>query len=103
MVHRYEFDWDPNNASSNVMKHKVAFDDAMTMFADPLALSRMDDDSSAIEERWITVGASLNGNLLLIVHTSVELSPDRTLVRIISARKASKHERRHYEQTPKND
>jgi uncharacterized protein len=99
MVVRMEFDWDPAKATSNLVKHKVSFDEAMTIFRDPLALSRPDDDSDD-EERWVTIGLSRDTRLLVIVHTHVELAADHVTIRIISARKPNKTEKRQYEQTP---
>ena len=52
---RIEFDWDPAKAASNLDKHGVSFEDAMAVLSDPLALSRLDDDS-AHETRWVTIG-----------------------------------------------
>ena len=98
-AHHFEFDWDPAKAAANAVKHQVSFDEAMTIFLDPLALSRPDDDSTT-EERWITIGLSRDTKLLLVVHTHVALNTDRSFIRIISARKPSKHERRQYEQNP---
>jgi uncharacterized protein len=100
VVTRIEFDWDPAKAARNLAKHGVSFDEAMGVFVDPLALTMPDPDSATIEERWITVGLSRATNLLLVVHTHVELDPDHTYIRIISARKPSKREKRQYEQTP---
>lgn len=95
---RIEFDWDPDKARSNRAKHGVSFEAAMGVFADPLALSRLDDDLGVGEERWITLGmAAAAERLLLVVHTHVELSGDRIAVRIISARRATRHETRQYE------
>jgi uncharacterized DUF497 family protein len=94
---RIEFDWDPAKARSNVAKHGVTFDQAMGVFADPLALSRLDDDQRADEERWITLGMAGVGRLLLVVHTHIELSGDRIAIRIISARRATRREARQYE------
>lgn len=53
---RFEFDWDPAKAESNRHKHGVAFEDAMGVFGDPLALSRLDDESGQGEERWVIIG-----------------------------------------------
>ena len=96
---RFEFDWDPDKAVANAVKHEVTFEQAMTIFLDPLAFSRPDDDTTA-EERWITIGLSRDTRLLLVVHTHVQIGTDRTYIRIISARKPSKRERRQYEQAP---
>jgi uncharacterized protein len=98
MAMRLEFDWDPEKAQSNITKHDIAFEDAMSVFTDPLAMSRLDVYTSATEERWITVGLGGQSNLLLVVHTYIEVSSDHTYIRIISARKPTKNERRQYEQ-----
>ncbi len=58
MPARFEFDWDPAKAAANLVKHNVSFEDALLVFADPLALSRLDDPTEANEERWITIGFS---------------------------------------------
>lgn len=100
MPHRIEFDWDPVKATSNLSKHRVTFDEAMTVFADKLALSKLDDDTTPIEERWATIGMSASGRLLVVVHTHVDATPDLAYVRIISARTPTKRERQHYEQAP---
>jgi uncharacterized protein len=99
MAASIEFDWDPVKAASNVVKHEVSFDEAMTIFQDPLALSRPDDGVGSSEERWVTVGLSRLTRLLLVVHTHVELGRNRVYIRIISARKPTKKEKRQYEQT----
>jgi uncharacterized protein len=97
---RFEFDWDPAKARANLAKHKVSFDEAMTVFDDPLALSRPDASAhGSVEERWITIGLSRGIRLVLVVHTHVEIGRDRIYVRIISARPPTKREKRQYEQT----
>jgi uncharacterized DUF497 family protein len=95
---RFEFDWDPAKAASNLAKHGVSFEDAMGVFLDPLALSLLDDAHGATEERWVTIGLSRGTNLLVVVHTHVEIDDDRIHIRIISARKPTKREKRQYEQ-----
>lgn len=100
MAYRVEFDWDPIKAASNLVNHKVSFDEAMTVFADPLALSRIDQDHGQPEERWVTIGLSRASNLLLVVHTQVEIADDNSYIRIISARTPTRRERQQYEQTP---
>lgn len=97
---RFEFDWDPAKAQSNRTKHGVTFDQAMEVFADPLALSRLDDEYSSGEERWITLGRARAARLLPVVHTHIELSHDRMAIRIISARPATRREARQYEEGP---
>jgi uncharacterized DUF497 family protein len=93
-----QFAWDPAKAASNAAKHGVTFEDAMGVFADPLASSIVDPASPSGEERWVTIGLNLAQRLLVVVHTHVELSDDILIVRIISARKATKNERKQYEQ-----
>lgn len=100
---RIEFDWDPHKASANLQKHNVSFDEAMTVLADPLALSRPDEDpNDAGEERWITIGLSRATRLVLVVHTHVQVEDDLIYVRIISARVPTKREATQYEDEPGN-
>ena len=94
---RFEFDWDPAKAETNRRKHVVAFEDAMGVFNDPLALSRLDEESGEGEERWVTLGRNVAGKLLLVVHTYIELSAERVAIRVISARSPTRHEARQYE------
>jgi uncharacterized protein len=91
-----DFDWDPAKAASNVGKHGVAFEDAMTVFGDPLARSILDPDGGAGEERWITLGQTTTGNLLVVVYTWADINQDRSAVRIISARRPTRNEARQY-------
>ena len=98
MSFRYEFDWDPAKATSNKVKHDVLFDDAVLVFGDPLALSRLEDGAVSNEDRWVTIGLNPATGLLLVVHTFVEIAEDHAYIRIISARKPTKREKRHYEQ-----
>ena len=95
---RFEFEWDPIKAESNWRKHNVVFEDAMGVFADPLALSRLDEDSGQGEERWVTIGRNPASNVLLVVHTYIELSEDRAAIRIISARRPTRREVKQYEE-----
>jgi len=89
-----KFDWDQGKAGSNLRKHKVGFDEASTVFADPLARIFYDQDHSTDETREIIVGHSVLGRLLLVSFTE----RDRDLVRIISARAATRNERKSYEE-----
>jgi uncharacterized DUF497 family protein len=87
-----EFEWDDSKAEANERKHGVSFAEAETVFADPLALTGYDPGHSGEEDRYITMGTSITGRLLVVSHT------DRAEnVRIISAREASRRERRDYE------
>lgn len=97
---RIDFDWDPAKAASNAVKHGVTFEEAMTVFRDRLARSMLDQAHGAEEERWITLGEAASGNLLVVVHTWVEMAPDRSLVRIISARRPTAREARQYREDP---
>jgi uncharacterized DUF497 family protein len=85
------FTWDPHKAASNAKKHGVTFAEAATVFADPLALAVQDE---VHEERSLLIGMSGRMRVLLVVH--VELDDD--LIRLDSARRATSHERRRYEE-----
>lgn len=100
MSFRFEFDWDPAKAAGNIAKHGVSFDEAMTVFLNSMALSRVDDAHGAAEERWVTVGLSRATNLVVVVHTYVEVDEERVHIRIISSRRPTRNERRQYEQAP---
>ena len=86
-----EFTWDPRKAKSNLNKHGVSFAEAVTVFADPLAILMED---ALHDERAILIGQSERHRLLFAVF--VELAEDS--IRIISARRATSHERRRYEE-----
>jgi uncharacterized DUF497 family protein len=89
----FGFEWDPNKAATNERKHGVTFDEASTVFGDPLARTRPDVLHSVGEERWVTLGLSEHGRLLVVVHTD-----QGDVIRIISARPATGNERRTYAQ-----
>jgi uncharacterized DUF497 family protein len=88
-----QFTWDPGKAAANLSKHGVAFQDASTVFRNPLAKVLPDPTHSEQEQRSLIIGHSAGGRLLLVVFTE---SDDR--IRIISARDASARERREYEE-----
>lgn len=98
---RLEFSWGPTKASSNIRKHGVSFLQAATVLTDPLALTVFDSGHSEFEERWFTLGLADSGKLLAVSHTYSAVSPDSAQVRIISAREATRAERRQYEDTPR--
>ncbi|HUT52744.1 MAG TPA: BrnT family toxin [bacterium] len=87
------FEWDERKADSNWKKHRISFEEAATVFGDPLSISIPDPDHSGEEERFILLGMSNGGRLVVVVH--VERGGKK---RIISARPAAKNERRQYEQ-----
>ena len=88
-----KFEWDPKKARSNLRKHKVTFVEAATALSDPMAATGIDPDHSIGEYRYITFGVSVRGRLLVVAHTE-----EGETVRIISARVASKGERKIYEE-----
>ncbi|HEV7784053.1 MAG TPA: BrnT family toxin [Thermoanaerobaculia bacterium] len=88
-----EFEWDPRKAATNLRKHSVSFDEAASVFLDQLAVSGPDPDHSARESRYITFGMSSLGRLLAICH-GYRLGA----IRIISARRVTRTERKLYEE-----
>jgi len=87
------FEWDERKAASNVQKHGVAFDEAATAFGDPLSLTIPDPLHSEDEDRFVLIGETYRGRLVVVVHTA---RGDN--LRLISARSATRSERRTYEQ-----
>jgi uncharacterized DUF497 family protein len=87
------FDWDPRKAAANLRKHSVSFEEASTVFADDYSLTGADPDHSVGEERFITFGMSQSGRLLVVSHTE-----QGDTIRIFSARRATRSERKLYEE-----
>jgi len=87
-----QFEWDPEKAKRNLRKHRVSFDEAVTVFYDPLSATFDDPDHSMSEQRFITVGDSAQGRLLAVSHAE-----RGKVVRIISARSATQGERKRHE------
>ncbi len=87
-----QFEWDREKAKKNLKKHKISFEEAMTVFYDPLSATFDDPDHSTDEERLITIGYSSHSCLLVVSHTE----RGRT-IRIISARPVTVHERKRHE------
>jgi uncharacterized DUF497 family protein len=85
------FEWDPRKAAANERKHRVSFDEAMTVFGDWESITIPDPDHSEDEERYLVVGLSLRGRMLVVSHAE---RGENT--RIINARRADAHERRKY-------
>jgi uncharacterized DUF497 family protein len=90
-----QFEWDEDKAQSNAKKHGVSFEEASSVFTDPLAVIFTDETHSDEELREIMVGHSAEGHLLVVSFTERDEA-----IRIISARQATKRERRDYEQRP---
>jgi len=86
------FEWDPQKAKRNLKKHGVPFEEAVTVFYDPLSATFEDPEHSTGEYRFVTVGASSQGRLIVVAHTERE-----DALRIISARPATAHEKRRHE------
>jgi hypothetical protein len=87
------FKWDPRKAAVNVKKHRIDFHEAATALNDTLSTTFPDIGHSGIEARFVTIGMSGRGRILVVVHTEY-----CDAVRIISARRATRHERRFYEE-----
>jgi uncharacterized DUF497 family protein len=87
-----QFEWDRGKAEANRRKHRVSFDEAATVFFDPLSMTIPDPDHSAGEARFLTLGASSKGRVLVVAHTE-----EGSVLRIISARVASASERKRHE------
>ena len=90
------FEWDPAKAKANTRKHAVAFTEAASVFGDPFSDTFPDPDHSTGEFRYVTVGLSVAGRLLIVGHTDRD-----DAVRIITAREATPRERRYYENKSK--
>lgn len=88
----YRFEWDRRKATANRKKHAVSFVEAITVFGDPFSMNMPDPDRSEGEQRFIVLGTSVQSRWVVVSYTE---RPPRT--RIISARLATRHERRQYE------
>ena len=86
-----KFQWDAQKAATNQVKHAVSFDEASTVFGDPLAATIPDPEHSAHEERFVTTGHSASGRVIVVVHA--DRGDD---IRIISARRATAGEKKKY-------
>jgi uncharacterized DUF497 family protein len=90
------FTWDVRKAAANLKKHGTDFREAATVFDDPLSTTFPDDDHSAREQRFLTIGQSVRRRVLVVAHTE-----EGGTIRIISAREATRREQRFYEEDPK--
>ena len=88
------FEWDENKAVANLLKHNVSFEEAATVFGDPLSDTFDDPDHSAEERRFVIIGVSEKGRMLIVAHTD-----NGETVRIISAREPTRGEREFYEES----
>jgi len=91
-----EFEWDPDKATRNAKKHGVEFAEAVTVFGDPLEVTIPDPDHSEGEFRFLSLGLSAGGRLLVVAYTERE-----GRIRIINAREATSQERKQYESPAK--
>lgn len=96
-----DFEWDAHKAASNLKKHGVTFEQATSVFSDALALTVFDAAHSQYEERWFTLGYTVEGTLLAVAHTYQATSPTNIRVRMISARPATKQELHCYADSPR--
>jgi uncharacterized DUF497 family protein len=95
------FEWDASKARINLAKHQVSFEEAKTLLNDPLMLTVIDESHSKDEGRFISIGRSVRGRILLLIHTESHETEDSLVIRIISCRKATKSERKTYEEGQK--
>lgn len=87
------FEWDAEKAEGNIRKHKVSFEEAKTVFGDPFLMTFADPEHSTGEQRYLNIGTSSKGRVLVVIHTERDAN-----IRIISCRKATPKERRAYEE-----
>ena len=92
---KMKFEWDITKEGTNIRKHKVSFSEACLVFSDRSLLTLFDDGHSMDEDRWITMGQIPNGQVLVVIHTYLDIEGAET-IRIISARKAVKKEIEQY-------
>ena len=93
----FDIIWDDAKAQSNLRKHSVSFAQAASVILDPLALTVFDSIHSETEERWFTLGQTHEGRLLAVSHTYQVIEPNNVKIRLISARDATRRERRQYQ------
>lgn len=89
---KLNFEWDEEKAKANLKKHRVSFEEATTVFLDPFSMTNPDPDHSLDEQRYIDIGSSDNGRVLIVVYTERGSN-----IRIVSCRKATPSERILYE------
>jgi len=94
----YNFEWDSSKAKTNILKHKIDFESAVSVFKDKNAISIFDEKHSENEDRWITIGLDIETRTLVVIHTFISVDQDNCNVRMISARKATKIEEKIYKE-----
>lgn len=92
-----EFEWSPAKAASKLKKHGVSFEEARSVFYDEFAIQFFDDEGSGSEDRFLMLGLSNEARVLIVCHCEREAG---NTIRLISARKATRNERKHYEGGP---
>ena len=92
------FEWDAIKARKNLRKHNVSFEEARTIFFDPMLITFPDEAHSGSEERFISIGLSARTRLLLVVHTEQHESENEIVIRLISSRRATTTERKFHEE-----
>jgi uncharacterized protein len=90
------FEWDELKAKENTRKHRISFDEAKTVFNDPLLLTFSDEEHSDVEDRYLSIGVSAANRILLLVHTEWEQVGDILVIRLISCRRTTSAERKVY-------
>lgn len=93
----YRFEWDPIKAARNAKEHGVTFEQTATVFLDARLLSQIDDEHEEDEERWLSLGLDKSARLLVVCHTYRDVTTRSAVIRIISARKATRRETKNYE------
>ncbi|MBI5682699.1 MAG: BrnT family toxin [Deltaproteobacteria bacterium] len=93
-----QFTWDDRKEKENVKKHTIKFTEAVEIFNDPLHISLLDTRFNYYEERWITIGAIKKGGIITVGHLYIMQHDGEDIIRIITARKATKKEIRDYEE-----
>lgn len=89
-----QFEWDPEKAARNLRRRRISFNEAVTVLGDPLSTTYPDEAHSEEETRFLTIGASQRGQILVVAHTE-----RNDTIRIITARRATRREREFYEQS----
>jgi len=93
----YRFEWDQAKAIANRSKHGVNFTEATGILRDPRAMTLYDEAHSIEEDRWVTLGMVRSGAVLVMMHTFEDVDDEISMIRVISARKATSKERTIYE------